>query len=287
MGRRHREIYVYLRDEYAACRRSLPARDRRAGARSAVPVAAHPSAPRRRRLHLRRGVGDDRDRSRASAACRGCARRMSRGRLVRAAHARAQHGNAVLGARGSGEGRAVVFRAAAAMAARACARSRCRGGWRSLACISRRRASTVRERDRRGCGGHAGRPRVLGVPARRARPAGLLPASLGDVPLDFDTLQPHGAFIGSAAVIVLSQHDRARDAALNLLRFFADESCGQCTPCRVGTREGGQLMGEPSAGTRAPRGAGAGDGRRVDLRVGAGGAESDRVRGQVLPGELT
>src|SRR5215471_63406 len=64
---------------------------------------------------------------------------------------------------------------------------------------------------------------------------GILPAAMGDIPLDFDTLQPYDCFIGSAAVIILSQHDRARDAALNLMRFFADESCGQCTPCRVGT----------------------------------------------------
>jgi formate dehydrogenase len=71
---------------------------------------------------------------------------------------------------------------------------------------------------------------------------GILPASLADVPLDFDTLQPHGCFIGSAAVIVLSQHDRARDAALNLMRFFAEESCGQCTPCRVGTDKAATLM---------------------------------------------
>ena len=74
---------------------------------------------------------------------------------------------------------------------------------------------------------------------------GILPASLGDVPLDFDTLQPHGSFIGSAAVVVLSQHDRARDAALNLMRFFADESCGQCTPCRVGTEKAVALMEKP------------------------------------------
>ena len=74
---------------------------------------------------------------------------------------------------------------------------------------------------------------------------GILPASLGDVPLDFDTLQPHGCFIGSAAVIVLSQHDRARDAALNLMRFFADESCGQCTPCRVGTEKAVGLLAQP------------------------------------------
>ncbi len=64
---------------------------------------------------------------------------------------------------------------------------------------------------------------------------GILPASLADEPLDFDTLQAHGAFIGSAGVIVLSQHDSAADAARNLMAFFRDESCGQCTPCRVGT----------------------------------------------------
>jgi len=71
---------------------------------------------------------------------------------------------------------------------------------------------------------------------------GILPARLADVPLDFDTLQPHGCFIGSAAVMVLSQHDSARDAALNVMQFFAHESCGQCTPCRVGTDKAAQLM---------------------------------------------
>jgi formate dehydrogenase len=71
---------------------------------------------------------------------------------------------------------------------------------------------------------------------------GILPASMDDIPLDFDTLQPYGCFIGSAAVIVLSQHDKARDAALNLMRFFEHESCGQCTPCRVGTAKAAQLM---------------------------------------------
>jgi formate dehydrogenase len=72
--------------------------------------------------------------------------------------------------------------------------------------------------------------------------SGLLPASINDVPLDFDTLQPLGTFIGSAAVVVLSDHDRARDAALNMLRFFEDESCGQCTPCRVGCEKAVKLM---------------------------------------------
>jgi len=72
--------------------------------------------------------------------------------------------------------------------------------------------------------------------------SGLLPASLDNVPLDFDTLQPHDTFIGSAAVVVLSEHDSARDAALNMLRFFEDESCGQCTPCRVGCEKAVKLM---------------------------------------------
>ena len=74
---------------------------------------------------------------------------------------------------------------------------------------------------------------------------GILPARLNDIPLDFDTLQPYGCFIGSAAVIVLSQNDRARDAALNMMKFFEHESCGQCTPCRVGTAKAAQLMQAP------------------------------------------
>lgn len=72
--------------------------------------------------------------------------------------------------------------------------------------------------------------------------SGLLPASLNDVPLDFDTLQPHDTFIGSAAVVVLSDQDSAKAAALNMLRFFEDESCGQCTPCRVGCEKAVKLM---------------------------------------------
>ena len=73
---------------------------------------------------------------------------------------------------------------------------------------------------------------------------GILPANMGDIPLDFDTLQPHGCFIGSAAVVILSNHDKARDAALNLMQFFEHESCGQCTPCRVGTEKAVHLLEE-------------------------------------------
>jgi formate dehydrogenase len=71
---------------------------------------------------------------------------------------------------------------------------------------------------------------------------GILPASMGDIPLDFDTLQPHGCFIGSAAVIILSDQDKASTAARNLIKFFSEESCGQCTPCRVGTAKALNLM---------------------------------------------
>jgi len=88
--------------------------------------------------------------------------------------------------------------------------------------------------------GHAFKAYQPGGPS-----SGLLPAALDDVPLDFDTLQPHGSFIGSAAVVVLSDKDSAREAALNMLRFFEDESCGQCTPCRAGCEKAVKLMQAP------------------------------------------
>ncbi|WP_273149406.1 NAD(P)H-dependent oxidoreductase subunit E [Methylophaga thiooxydans] len=73
---------------------------------------------------------------------------------------------------------------------------------------------------------------------------GILPASMGDIPLDFDTLNDHGCFIGSAAVVVFSDKDQARELAVNAMKFFEDESCGQCTPCRVGTAKAVNLMQE-------------------------------------------
>ena len=100
---------------------------------------------------------------------------------------------------------------------------------------------TARELIDEFCGGmapgHTFRAYVPGGPS-----SGILPASLGDVPLDFGTLEAHGSFIGSAAVVILSDKDDIREAALNLMRFFMDESCGQCTPCRVGTEKAVKLM---------------------------------------------
>ena len=100
---------------------------------------------------------------------------------------------------------------------------------------------TLRELVDEYCGGMADGQVLYGYLPGGAS-GGILPASLADVPLDFDTLQEHGCFIGSAAVIVLGQHDRAVDAARNAMRFFAAESCGQCTPCRAGTAKAAALM---------------------------------------------
>jgi formate dehydrogenase beta subunit len=71
---------------------------------------------------------------------------------------------------------------------------------------------------------------------------GILPASMADIPLDFGTLEPHGCFVGSHAVVILSDKDDMKAVALNLMKFFEDESCGQCTPCRVGSEKAAKLM---------------------------------------------
>ncbi|MBI5721567.1 MAG: NAD(P)H-dependent oxidoreductase subunit E [Burkholderiales bacterium] len=103
---------------------------------------------------------------------------------------------------------------------------------------------TIRELIDEHCGGMAEGHRFYAYLPGGAS-GGILPASLGDIPLDFDTLQPYGCFIGSAAVIVLSDQDRAADAARNLMRFFHHESCGQCTPCRNGTAKASALIEQP------------------------------------------
>jgi NADH:ubiquinone oxidoreductase subunit F (NADH-binding)/NADH:ubiquinone oxidoreductase subunit E len=102
---------------------------------------------------------------------------------------------------------------------------------------------TVKELIDEYCGGmQAGHQFYAYLPGGAS--GGILPANLGDVPLDFDTLHPYGCFIGSAAVIILSDKDKAAMAARNVMKFFAEESCGQCTPCRVGTAKAVGLMAE-------------------------------------------
>jgi formate dehydrogenase len=100
---------------------------------------------------------------------------------------------------------------------------------------------TVRELIDEFCGGMADGHRFKGYLPGGAS-GGILPASMADIPLDFGTLEKHGCFVGSHAVVILSDHDDMKAVALNLMKFFEDESCGQCTPCRVGTEKAAQLM---------------------------------------------
>jgi formate dehydrogenase len=237
------EVYIYLRDEYAACRAVL---EREIAALKADPPSALPA------LHLRRGAGayicgEESAMIESIEGKRGMPR-------LRPPYV-AQVG---LFGRPTLEHnmetlywiRDIVEKGGAWFAGQGC---NGRKGLRSFS-VSGRVAKpgvhlapagiTVRELIDEHCGGMLPGHQFYGYLPGGAS-GGILPARLGDVPLDFDTLQPHGCFIGSAAVIVLSQHDRARDAALNLMRFFADESCGQCTPCRVGTEKAVGLLARP------------------------------------------
>ncbi|HXV22669.1 MAG TPA: NADH-ubiquinone oxidoreductase-F iron-sulfur binding region domain-containing protein [Alphaproteobacteria bacterium] len=103
---------------------------------------------------------------------------------------------------------------------------------------------TARELIEEYCGGMAEGHAFKGYLPGGAS-GGILPASMADIPLDFGTLEQFGCFIGSAAVVVLSDKDNIKDVVLNLLRFFEDESCGQCTPCRVGTEKAVKLLEQP------------------------------------------
>ena len=238
------DVYIYLRDEYAACRAIL--------AREIATLEADPPCPLPR-IHLRRGAGAYIC-GEESAMIESLEGRRGMPRL-RPPYV-AQVG---LFGRPTLEHnmetlywiRDILERGAAAFAAHG---RHERKGLRSFS-VSGRVAKpgvhvapagiTVRELIDEYAGGMLpGHEFYAYLPGGAS--GGILPASLGDVPLDFDTLQPHGCFIGSAAVIVLSQHDRARDAALNLMRFFADESCGQCTPCRVGTEKAVGLLAQPT-----------------------------------------
>jgi formate dehydrogenase beta subunit len=237
------DVYIYLRDEYAACRAILEREI------AALEADSPPAMPR---LHLRRGAGayicgEESAMIESIEGKRGMPR-------LRPPYV-AQVG---LFGRPTLEHnmetlywvRDIVERGATWFAGQG---RNGRKGLRSFS-VSGRVAKpgvhlapagiTVRELIAEFCGGMLPGHELYGYLPGGAS-GGILPASLADVPLDFDTLQPHGSFIGSAAVIVLSQHDRARDAALNLMRFFADESCGQCTPCRVGTEKAVALLTQP------------------------------------------
>ena len=236
-------IYVYLRDEYAACRALL---ERELAALAADPPCALPA------IHLRRGAGAYicGEESAMIESIEG-KRGMPRLRPPYVAQVglfgrpTLEHNMETLYWL-----REILERGAAWFAGHG---RHGRTGLRSFSVSGRVNKPgvhvapagiTARELIDEYCGGmQDGHALYAYLPGGAS--GGILPASLADVPLDFDTLQPYGCFIGSAAVIVLSDRDRARDAARNLMRFFADESCGQCTPCRVGTEKAVALMGAP------------------------------------------
>jgi len=236
------EIYIYLRDEYAGCRAVL---ERELGKLQKNPPCALPA------IHLRRGAGAYicGEESAMIESIEG-KRGMPRLRPPYVAqvglfgYPTLEHNlETVYWVR------AIVEKGAQWFASQG---RHGRKGLRSFSVSGRVRRPgvhlapagiTLRELVEEYCGGMLEGHELYGYLPGGAS-GGILPARLAEVPLDFDTLQPHGCFIGSAAIVVLSQHDRARDAAANLMRFFKEESCGQCTPCRVGTAKALALMGE-------------------------------------------
>ena len=108
---------------------------------------------------------------------------------------------------------------------------------------------------------------------------------MADIPLDFGQLEKHGCFVGSHAVVILSDQDDMKAVALNLMRFFEDESCGQCTPCRNGTEKAVQLMAA-GTGTRRCSPTSPGDGGRLDLRPRPGGAQPAQSVIRYFPEDL-
>ena len=237
------EIYVYLRDEYAGCRALL---ERELAALKRNPPCALPP------IHLRRGAGAYicGEESAMIESIEG-KRGMPRLRPPYVAqvglfgYPTLEHNMETLY-----WVREIVERGAAWFAGQG---RHGRRGLRSFSVSGRVKKPgvhlapagiTARELIDEYCGGMLSGHAFYGYLPGGAS-GGILPAAMGDIPMDFDTLNPHGCFIGSAAVMVLSDQDSARGAAANMTRFFAEESCGQCTPCRVGTAKAVMLLDQP------------------------------------------
>ena len=139
---------------------------------------------------------------------------------------------------------------------------------------------TVRELIDEFCGGMAAGETFKGYLPGGAS-GGILPASMADEPLDFGTLEKYGCFVGSHAVVILSDKDDMKAVAFNLMKFFEDESCGQCTPCRVGSEKAAKLMAQRPVGREPADRAVDRHARRLDLRPRPGGAEPAVMRAEI------
>ncbi len=241
------EVYIYLRDEYPACREILERE-----------IAKLPAGGPK--LHMRRGAGAYicgeesalLESIEGNVDCRGTSRRIR----SRSACSGCRHSSTILR---HCSGSATSSRRAQIGGSLTAATSG--KGLRSFSVSGRVKnpgvklapaGITVRELIDEFCGGMAdGHTFHAYLPGGAS--GGILPASMDDIPLDFGTLEKYGCFIGSAAVVILSDKDQVKDAALNLMRFFEDESCGQCTPCRVGTQKAATLMERRVSGSRSAR----------------------------------
>jgi formate dehydrogenase len=234
------DVYFYLRDEYAACRFLL---EQEITALESDPPCALP------RLHLRRGAGayicgEETSLIESIEGKRGEPRLrppfpaqfgvFGRPTLVDNVETLywyreiVENGGAAFAARGRGESKGVRFWSVS-------------GRVKRPGVYLAPNGITLRELVNDHAGGMLDDHELYAFLPGGAS-GGILPASLADQPLDFGILGDYDAFVGSGAIIVLSQHDRARDAAKNIMHFFAHESCGKCTPCRVGTVKSEQLM---------------------------------------------
>ena len=237
------ETYIYIRDEYPELRLMLARGDRQGRGRG---------LGRTPRLHLRRGAGAyicgeesamiEVDRGQARPAAPSPALRGA-GRPVRPSDAGAERRDAVSGSATSSKRAPPWFISQGRHE---------RKGFRSFSVSGRVKKPgvmlapagvTARELIEEFCGGMTDGQTFKGYLPGGAS-GGILPASMADEPLDFGTLEKYGCFVGSHAVVILSDKDDMKAVALNLMKFFEDESCGQCTPCRVGTEKAVKLMAQ-------------------------------------------
>ena len=234
------QVFIYMRDEYPAVLKILKTEIAKL---EAAGLAKHT------KVHVRRGAGAyicgeesamiEFDRGQARAAAPPAALRGA-GRHVRPADAGQQHRDALLGAGDPGEGRGSGSPRQGKNGAKGLRSYSVSGRVKKPGVVLTAAGSTCQDLIEL-CGGMADGHHFKGYLPGGAS-GGILPAYMADIPLDFGQLEKHGCFVGSHAVVILSDKDDMKAVALNLMRFFEDESCGQCTPCRNGTEKAVKLM---------------------------------------------